>query len=128
MEGNADAGKLQSALAEVARLRAALERSEEQLWEAKGQLLIDRERITVLEHQLAEAQANLQASAAPAAPVQKTVSEAAHRSILETVFRELSAIENALRLEIVEISALEREIAEWRAAVAASESRYGART
>ncbi len=117
---NGDGGSLQAAVGEVSRLRGALERSEEQLWEAKGQLLIDRERITVLEHQISEMQAM------PPVSAQKTVSEAAHRSILETVFRELTAIENALRTEIVEISALEREIAEWRAAVAASGTRVGA--
>jgi chromosome segregation ATPase len=97
-----EAARLESAAGEVARLREALERSEEQLWETKGQLLLDRERMAVLEHQLAQS------------PSEPTVTEAAHQSIMNAVYRELAELEEGVRNEIQRIETLEKTVEAWR--------------
>jgi SAM-dependent methyltransferase len=111
-EAEADMPRLEAALREVSRLREALERSEEQLWETKGQLLLDRERMAVLEHELGNAQS------AAAAPAEPTISEAAHQSIMKSMLVELGELESSIRLELGRLDAVERMIDGWRADLA----------
>jgi chromosome segregation ATPase len=104
-----DGTRVEAALREVARLREALERSEEQLWETKGQLLLDRERMAVLEHELGNATAPLPLAAEP------TITEAAHQSIMKAVLTELGELESAVRAELARLDSVERLIEGWRA-------------
>lgn len=106
LEARQDSTRLATALAEVDRLRAALQRSEEQLWAARGRLLADRERIEALERAAAIAPV---ASAAPASDPGAVV-------LLGTVLDEVAALEDGLRAEAAHLAALERALAEWRAA------------
>ena len=101
--GIADGPRLEAAMREVSRLREILERSEEQLWETKGQLLLDRERMAVLEHQLAEG---------PSEPI---MTEAAHQSIMNAVYKELAALEYGVRAEIARLERIEKTVDGWRA-------------
>jgi SAM-dependent methyltransferase len=96
--GIADGPRLEAAMREVSRLRETLERSEEHLWETKGQLLLDRERMAVLEHQLAEG------------PTEPTMTEAAHQSIMNAIYKELAALEYGVRAEIARIERIEKSI------------------
>jgi chromosome segregation ATPase len=100
--GVADGPRLETALREISRLREMLERSEEQLWETKGQLLLDRERMAVLENQLA------------AAPTEPIVTEAAHQAIMNAVYKELSSMEKGVRAEIARVERIERTVEGWR--------------
>jgi SAM-dependent methyltransferase len=109
--------RLDSALKEVARLREALERSEEQLWESKGQLLLDRERMAVLENQLAAL-----TPAPPGPPSGGTVTRAAHQAIFETVVHDLAELESGLRVEIARLDSLERSLEAWRADLAVTDA------
>ena len=105
------------ALREVSRLREALERSEEQLWETKGQLLLDRERMTVLEQQIGSAMASANEAAAKLPPPagEATVSEAAHQAIMGSVLKELAEIEASVRQEVARLDSVERMVEGWRA-------------
>jgi chromosome segregation ATPase len=96
----ADAGRLGAAMEEVARLREALQRSEEQLWDAKSQLLLARERIGSLERELAAAR-----SALPAA-LPAPGGESPLEPILVNAFEEMAALEVALRSEVAELVAI----------------------
>jgi len=98
------------------RLREALERSEEQLWEAKGQLLLDRERIAVLESQIAG-----QAAEADT----KTISESVHLAIVQSVLQELAELEVELRAEVERLSELEQKVEAWRADLAVTDTEVG---
>jgi septal ring factor EnvC (AmiA/AmiB activator) len=109
----ADAPRLEVALREVSRLREALERSEEQLWETKGQLLLDRERMAVMEHELGNA-----AAASAPAPNEPTITEAAHQSIMKSVLTELVELETSIRQELERLDSVERMIDGWRADLA----------
>ncbi len=109
----ADVPRLESALREVSRLREALERSEEQLWETKGQLLLDRERMAVLEHEL-----NNAAAMPAAASAEPTITEAAHQSIMKSVLGELVELETSIRQELDRLDSVERMIDGWRADLA----------
>jgi chromosome segregation ATPase len=109
----ADVPRLESALREVSRLREALERSEEQLWETKGQLLLDRERMAVLEHEL-----NNAAAMPGAASAEPTITEAAHQSIMKSVLGELVELETSIRQELDRLDSVERMIDGWRADLA----------
>jgi SAM-dependent methyltransferase len=111
-----DSTRLDSALAEAAHLREALDRTEEQLWEAKGEMLLDRERLTALEEQLARKPAVVLPP--PAVP---TVTEAAHRSILDAVLAEVAEMESGVRQEIGKLEAIERFLETWRADLPVSE-------
>jgi SAM-dependent methyltransferase len=103
-----DRGRLAAAEAEVARLRTALERSEEQLWEAKRQLLLDRERIGALEHELEEARVRSKLAPEP------SPSEATYQALVSRVLEELGVLESGLRTEAQQLAALERTLGEWR--------------
>ncbi len=92
----ADAGRLGAAMEEVARLREALQRSEEQLWDAKSQLLLARERIGSLERELAAARS----------PVPAAGGESPLEPILVHAFEEMAALEAALRSELAELVAI----------------------
>lgn len=94
-----DAGRLSTALAEVDRLRTALERSEEQLWEARGRLLANRERLEAFERMTAN-----EGAGGPA------------RLPLD-LLDELGALESGLRAEAARLAAVERTLAEWRTAL-----------
>jgi chromosome segregation ATPase len=109
----ADVPRLEAALREVSRLREALERSEEQLWETKGQLLLDRERMAVMEHELGNA-----AAASAPAPSEPTITEAAHHSIMKSVLTELVELETSIRQELERLGSVERMIDGWRADLA----------
>ena len=109
----ADVPRLESALREVSRLREALERSEEQLWETKGQLLLDRERMAVMEHEL-----NSAAAMPAAASAEPTITEAAHQSIMKSVLGELVELETSIRQELDRLDSVERMIDGWRADLA----------
>jgi chromosome segregation ATPase len=98
LESRADGGRLSTALAEVDRLRTALERSEEQLWEARGRLLANRERLEAFERMTASAEGG------------------AARVSLE-VLDELGALESGLRAEAARLAAVERTLSEWRKAL-----------
>jgi hypothetical protein len=108
--GVADGPRLEAALREVSRLRETLERSEEQLWETKGQLLLDRERMAVLEHQLAEG------------PAEPTMTEAAHHSIMNAVYKELAELEYGVRAQIARLERVEKTVEGWRADAASGSS------
>jgi chromosome segregation ATPase len=97
-----DNARLEESMHEILQLREALERVEEQLWETKGQLLLDRERMAVLEHEL---------STGPSEP---TVTEAAHQSIMNAVYKELADLEHGVRSEISRLELLESTIESWR--------------
>jgi SAM-dependent methyltransferase/chromosome segregation ATPase len=112
--GLADGPRLESAMKEISRLREALERSEEQLWETKGQLLLDRERMAVLEHEVNHAP--------PPAPAAATVSEAAHQAIVGAVLQELGEIESGLRGEITRLDSTLRLVEGWRADLAVTDA------
>jgi len=99
LEARADGGRLGTALAEVDRLRGALERSEEQLWEARGRLLANRERLEAFERMATSAEGR-----------------GAARVPLE-VLDELGALESGLRAEAARLAAVERILAEWRTAL-----------
>jgi hypothetical protein len=108
-------GALEEAVREATHLREALDRTEEQLWEAKGQMLLDRERLTSLELQLAASKAETKAGTMGASPAaEPTISEAAHHAILGAVLEELAEIELGVRLEIGKLDSLEHVIANWR--------------
>ncbi|HEY0712453.1 MAG TPA: hypothetical protein VGF45_07255, partial [Polyangia bacterium] len=94
--------RLEEANREILQLREALERVEEQLWETKGQLLLDRERMAVLEHELSSA------------PTEPTVTEAAHQSIMNAVYKELSELESGVRTEITRLEMIESTVESWR--------------
>jgi SAM-dependent methyltransferase len=110
LEARADGGRLSTALAEVDRLRTALERSEEQLWEARGRLLANRERLEAFERMTASAEG--------------PGGEAA-RVPLE-VLDELGALESGLRAEAARLAAVERTLAEWRMALTGGAASAGA--
>jgi SAM-dependent methyltransferase len=103
LAARADTGRLESALSEVDRLRGALERSEEQLWEARGRLMADRERLEALERTL-ESGAGVSASAET-------------QALIATVLAELAALETGLRAEAAQLAAVERALGEWRTAL-----------
>jgi SAM-dependent methyltransferase len=120
-----DGPKLEAALTEVSRLRDALERSEEQLWETKGQLLLDRERMLVLENQIATmVPAPAPEQQPPVAPV-ATVTEAAHQAIVGAVLNELGELEAGLRREVARLDAVERTLEDWRADLSVTEAESG---
>ena len=104
LEALSETGSLTAALAEVDRLRAALERSEEQLWEARGRLMADRERLEDLER-LAHATAA------------RGAQEVA--GLLTDVLEEVASLESGLRAEVDQLAAVERALDEWRMAVGA---------
>jgi chromosome segregation ATPase len=108
LEARADSGRLGTALAEVDRLRGALERSEEQLWEARGRLLANRERLEAFERMAASAEGR-----------------GAARVPLE-VLDELGALESGLRAEAARLAAVERTLAEWRTALTSGTPAAGA--
>ena len=110
--------ELEEAAREITHLREALDRTEEQLWEAKGQMLLDRERLTSLELQLAATRAEAQDTPAP----EPTVSEAAHHAILSAVMAELVEIELGVRLEIGKLDSLEQFIDTWRSDLAITDA------
>ncbi len=101
LEARPEAARLEAALAEVDRLRGALERSEEQLWDARSRILAERERVEALQHAAAEAQA-----ATPLAP--------SAGPTLAPVLEELVALERGLRAEAAQLAAVERALADWR--------------
>jgi chromosome segregation ATPase len=104
LEGHADGGRLDTALAEVDRLRTALERSEEQLWEARGRLLANRERLEALERMTASSESRpADAGRVPA-----------------EVLDELGALESGLRAEAARLAAVERTLSEWRTALSSA--------
>jgi chromosome segregation ATPase len=113
-----EGARLDAALHEVSRLRDALERSEEQLWETKGQLLLDRERMAVLENQIASSPSE------PATPP-GTVSDTVHQAIVDAVLAELTEIEAGLRRETARLESMERTIETWRADLAVTEGDTG---
>jgi hypothetical protein len=96
--------ELEDAVQEAVHLREALDRTEEQLWETKGQMLLDQERLANLEQQLAEAVGGREPS----------VSEAAHHAILGAVLDELAVIETGVRSEIGKLDSIEHFIESWR--------------
>jgi chromosome segregation ATPase len=102
LEARADGGRLPTALAEVDRLRAALERSEEQLWEARGRLLANRERLEAFERMTASTEEHAGAGA----------------RVPAEVLDELGLLESGLRAEAARLTAVERTLAEWRTALA----------
>ena len=108
-----DGPRVEAALREVSRLRDALERSEEQLWETKGQLLLDRERMAVLEHELG--------NAVPP-PSEPTITEAAHQSIMKSVLSELGELEISVRSELGRLDAALRMIEGWREDLAVTDA------
>jgi hypothetical protein len=110
----------ETALRELGRLRDALERSEEQLWETKGQLLLDRERMAVLEHQVATVAAAPESD--QARPAEPTVTEAAHQAIMGSVLKELVEIEASVRQEVSRLDSVERMIEGWRADLAVTDA------
>jgi SAM-dependent methyltransferase len=122
--GLADGPRLESAMKEISRLREALERSEEQLWETKGQLLLDRERMAVLEHEVSHATppAPPPPPALPLSPAAPTVSEAAHQAIVGAVLQELGEIESGLRGEITRLDTTLRMVEGWRADLAVTDA------
>jgi hypothetical protein len=91
----------EAGLVEAQAALTALERVEEQLWEAKGQLLLERERAAAP----AVPRATAEGSLPPA-----SVSEGAHRAVVEAVVRELGGLEAALRAESAEVAALEQRL------------------
>ncbi|HEY0706453.1 MAG TPA: hypothetical protein VGG33_06645 [Polyangia bacterium] len=99
---SAQSGQIEESNREILQLREALERVEEQLWETKGQLLLDRERMAVLEHEL------------QTGPSEPTVTEAAHQSIMNAVYRELSDLESGVRSEITRLEMIESTVEAWR--------------
>jgi SAM-dependent methyltransferase len=101
LESRADGGRLSTALAEVDRLRTALERSEEQLWEARGRLLANRERLEAFERMTAASEGQ---GAGPA-------------RLPHELLDELGALESGLRAEAARLAAVERTLAEWRTAL-----------
>jgi chromosome segregation ATPase len=103
LEARADGGRLHTALAEVDRLRAALERSEEQLWEARGRLLANRERLEAFERMTVSSEGR--GGEAPRVPAE--------------VLDELGALESGLRAEAARLAAVERTLSEWRTALTA---------
>jgi septal ring factor EnvC (AmiA/AmiB activator) len=109
LEATADGGRLGTALAEVDRLRGALERSEEQLWEARGRLLANRERLEVFERMSASNEARGGTARVP----------------LE-VLDELGALESGLRAEAARLAAVERTLSEWRTALTSGTASAGA--
>jgi len=109
LEGRADGGRLSTALGEVDRLRGALERSEEQLWEARGRLLANRERLEAFERMTASAEGR----GGPA------------RVPME-VLDELGALESGLRAEAARLAAVERTLSEWRTALTSGAPLAGA--
>jgi SAM-dependent methyltransferase len=114
--GGEGGARLEAAAREVSRLREALERSEEQLWETKGQLLLDRERMAVLEHQIAQA------------PSEPTVTEAAHLSIMNAVYKELAELEDGVRNEIERLETIENTVEAWRSEAAQNDKPPGPRS
>jgi SAM-dependent methyltransferase len=115
--------ELEQARGEIAHLRDALDRTEEQLWETKGQMLLDQERLAGLEQQLAAARTRPPEPPAPPEAREPTVSEAAHHAILGAALGELAEIELGVRLEIGKLDSLERLIESWRSdlSIASSE-------
>jgi chromosome segregation ATPase len=113
LAARADGPRLESALAEAERLRGALERSEEQLWEARGRLMADRERLETLERML-ESQA-----------VSGTPAGSETQALIASVLAELTTLEGGLRDEAAQLAAVERVLGEWRTAVAADTASPG---
>jgi SAM-dependent methyltransferase len=105
LESRADGGRLSTALAEVDRLRTALERSEEQLWEARGRLLANRERLEAFERMTASSEGQAQPAPLP-----------------HEVLDELGALESGLRAEAARLAAVERTLSEWRTALAGAKA------
>src|SRR5262249_8310826 len=106
LEARADGGRLHTALAEVDRLRAALERSEEQLCEARGRRLANRERGGACERMTGSAGEH--GGAGGRVPAE--------------VLDELGVLESGLRAEAARLTAVERTLAEWRTALAGAGS------
>jgi hypothetical protein len=104
--------ELENAVQEAVHLREALDRTEEQLWETKGQMLLDQERLANLEQQLAEAIGGREPS----------VSESAHHAILGAVLDELAVIETGVRTEIGKLDSIEHFIESCRSDAARGES------
>lgn len=86
---------------DVNRLRQALERSEDQLRKARGQLLPLRGRVAMLERE-------------------KEARDVAEREFARSLLDEVSGIEQGLREELVRIDELSREVAHARAIAGAS--------
>jgi SAM-dependent methyltransferase len=95
-EGTED--RLDAALAEVDRLRNALERSEEQLWEARGRLLSEQER--------AGGEGGEGGTGAPS-----------RATLVAEMLAELESLETGLRAEAAQLAAVERSLIEWRSAL-----------
>jgi SAM-dependent methyltransferase len=100
-----DSARLEAALAEVDRLRSAFERSEEQLWEARGRLMADRERLEALERML-------EAGSTSGAPIAGET-----QALIAAVLAELATLESGLRAEAAQLAAVERALGEWRTAL-----------
>jgi SAM-dependent methyltransferase len=105
-EEPADGAPLEAALAEADRLRAALDRSDEQLWETRGRLMADRERLEALERTLESGVASGPASGET-------------QALIAAVVAELTTLENGLRAEAAQLAAVERALGEWRTALTA---------
>lgn len=116
LESRPETSKLEATLAEVEGLRGALERSEEQLWDARSRLVEDRQSIEILEQAVADAEAKSEAFAsAHAGP-----GEGTYQALLAQVLDEVAEIEAAVRGEIGQLAAVEGLIVEWRMALAAN--------
>ena len=99
-EGTED--RLDAALAEVDRLRNALERSEEQLWEARGRLLSEQERA-------GGEGGGVGGEGGAGAPSRAT--------LVAEMLAELESLETGLRAEAAQLAAVERSLIEWRSAL-----------
>ncbi len=106
-EAQSDAGQLSAALEELTRLRGALERSEEQLWEVKATLGADRERLVELGQPI------------PVVSGRALVAtDATYQSMLANIFKEMAALEAGLRTEVAHLAQVERALADCTAAAA----------
>lgn len=100
-EAEARGQATEARLLEARDALATLEDLEEQLWEAKGQLLLERERAATRGGGSIEPSEGRPPG---------SVSEGAHRAVVEAVLRELGGLEAALRAEGAEVAALERRL------------------
>ncbi len=112
LESQEDVIQLATALEEVARLRAALEHSEEQLWEVKAELSVLRER-----------------GGSPGRPVPVVPgrdSEGIYQAMLINIFKEMAALEAGLRTEVAHLAQVERALADCTASLSPTAGAEGA--
>jgi chromosome segregation ATPase len=100
-----ESGRLDAALAEIDRLRSELERSDEQLWEARGRLALDRQRLEALERVVAAGEGAGESS-----------------TLITDVLSELTAMESGLRAEAARLEGVQHTLDEWRTAAAKNDA------